>query len=215
MATKNTSIKGNILNSNSENNSKHIKNKKQSTPPPFLRLILLSLLMRTTSCGGAELVEFGGGAEQGRRQLNGMVLVRGEGRCKVEGNCFSNWGGGSNYGNNEDCTFRLDGIEGPLVFEQFSIYGSQGICQNYDFLTIAGTRYCGYTAPTGLFGGEGSDITWHTDGSTNRAGFKVCVAYCPSNCAAGSGCSWEGSTGSCAVCPGEQNDRALESRSRK
>ena len=173
---------------------------------------------------GGGLVEFRGGAEQGRRQLTGMILVAattgrtpssGGNRCAVEGNCFSNYEEGSTYGNYEECTFRIDGIEGPLVFEQFSIYGSQGICQNYDFLTIAGTRYCGYTAPTGLFGGEGSDITWHTDGSTNRAGFKVCVAYCPSNCAAGSGCSWEGSTGSCAVCPGEQNDRALESRSRK
>jgi len=188
-----------------------------SNPPPFLqqlRFLLLSLLVRT-GCGGAELEEFGGGAEQGRRQLTGMVLVAGEGRCKVEGNCFSNYQAGSNYGSNEDCAFRLDGISGPLVFEQFDITGSQGNCQYYDFLTIAGTKYCGYTAPTGLFGGEGSDISWHTDEGVTKTGFKVCVAQCPSNCAAGSGCSWEGSTGSCTVCPGEQNDRALESRTRK
>ena len=142
----------------------------------------------------------------------GMVLVAGEGRCAVEGNCFSNWGGESNYGINEDCTFRLDGISGPLVFEQFDIEDYDCV---YDFLTIAGTKYCGSTAPTGILGGAGSDISWHTDNYKNRAGFKVCVAQCPSNCAAGSGCSWEGSTESCAVCPGEQNDRALEPMSRK
>jgi len=137
-----------------------------------------------------------------------MVLVAGEGRCAVEGNCFSNWGGESNYGINEDCTFRLDGISGPLVFEQFDIEFVDSSCLD-DFLTIAGTKYCGDTAPTGLLGGVGSDISWHTDGGGGRTGFKVCVAQCPSNCAAGSGCSWEGSTGGCAVCPGEQNDRAL------
>jgi len=134
----------------------------------------------------------------------------------VEGNCVSNYEAGSNYGINEDCTFRLDGISGLLVFEQFDIEPvdpNSGIY--FDFLTIAGTKYCGDTAPTGLFGGAGSDISWHTDEGENRAGFKVCVAQCPSNCAAGSGCSWEGSTESCAVCPGEQNDRALEPMSRK
>ena len=164
---------------------------------------------------GGGLVEFGGGAEQGRRQLTGMVLVAattgdppssGGNRCAVEGNCLSNYEEGSTYGNGEDCTFRLDGISGPLVFEQFDIENDSSC--NYDFLTIAGTKYCGSTAPTGLSGGEGSDISWQTDGNTNRAGFKVCVAYCPSNCAAGSGCEMDGSTSSCAVCPGEQNDRA-------
>ena len=40
---------------------------------------------------GGGLVEFGGGAEQGRRQLTGMVLVAWEGRCAVEGNCFMNY----------------------------------------------------------------------------------------------------------------------------
>jgi len=137
-----------------------------------------------------------------------MVLVAGEGRCAVEGNCFMNYEEGSNYGNGEDCTFRLDGISGPLVFEQFDIEICGGSRCGCDFLTIAGTKYCGSTAPTGLSGGEGSDISWQTDGNTNRAGFKVCVAYCPSNCAAGSGCEMDGSTSSCAVCPGEQNDRA-------
>jgi len=138
-----------------------------------------------------------------------MYLVAGEGRCAVEGNCLSNYQAGSNYGSNEDCTFRLDGISGPLVFEQFDIepVGSSSGTY-YDFLTIAGTKYCGSTAPTGLLGEAGSEISWHTSSSSSsRAGFKICVAQCPSNCAAGSGCSWEGSTGSCAVCPGEQNDR--------
>ena len=136
-----------------------------------------------------------------------MVLVAGEGRCAVGGNCFMNYEAGENYGDDEDCTFRLDGIEGPLVFEQFDIE-SHSSC-NYDYLTIAGTKYCGDTAPTGLLGAAESEITWHTDGSGDRAGFKVCVAYCPSNCAAGSGCEYGGSTSGCAVCPGEQNDRAL------
>ena len=172
-----------------------------------LHFLFLSLLIHT-SRGGAELEELGGGAEQGRRQLNGMVLVRREGRCKVEGNCFSNYEARSDYGSNEDCAFRLDGISGPLVFEQFDIMAYDCL---HDYLTIAGNKYCGDTAPTGLLGGAGSEISWHTDGGANRAGFKVCVAYCPSNCAAGSGCEDVGSTSSCAVCPGEQNDRALES----
>jgi len=185
-----------------------------------LHFLFLSLLIHT-SRGGAELEELGGGAEQGRRQLTGMVLVAattgdppssGGNRCAVEGNCLMNYQAGSNYGSNEDCTFRLDGISGPLVFEQFSIEGDDATCSNYwDYLTIAGNKYCGSTAPTGLLGGAGSEISWHTDGGANRAGFKVCVAYCPSNCAAGSGCEDVGSTSSCAVCPGEQNDRALES----
>jgi len=142
--------------------------------------------------------------------VGGMVLVAGEGRCAVEGNCIANYEAGENYEDDEDCTFRLDGIEGPLVFEQFDIE-SHSSC-NYDYLTIAGSKYCGETAPTGLLGGAESEITWHTDGSGDRTGFKVCVAYCPSNCSAGSGCELDGSTSSCAVCPGEQNDRVLESR---
>jgi len=137
-----------------------------------------------------------------------MTLVIGEGRCAVEGNCVSNYEAGSNYGINEDCTFRLDGISGPLVFEQFDIEDYDCV---YDFLTIAGTKYCGDTAPTGLFGGAGSEITWVSSAQSSyaRPGFKVCVAYCPSICAAGSGCEYGGSTSGCAVCPGEQNDRAL------
>jgi len=127
----------------------------------------------------------------------------------VEGNCFSNYELGEEYGNNEDCTFRLDGISGSLVFEQFDTDGLPGNCV-WDFLTIAGTKYCEDTAPTGLLGGAGSEISWHSDSGTTRAGFKVCVAYCPSNCAAGSGCEINGSTSNCAVCPGEQNDPALE-----
>ena len=144
--------------------------------------------------------------------IAGMVLVVGEGRCAVEGNCISNYEEGTFYERNVGCTFRLDGISGPLVFEQFDIepVGSSSGTY-YDFLTIAGTKYCGDTAPTGLLGGAESEITWVSSEqfSYARPGFKVCVAYCPSNCAAGSGCEYGGSTSSCAVCPGEQNDRAL------
>jgi len=146
-----------------------------------------------------------------------MVLVVGEGRCAVEGNCISNYEEGTFYERNVGCTFRLDGISGPLVFEQFDIYGIQGRCQIYgNFLTIAGTKYCGSTAPTGLLGGAESEIAWETGGNIyDKTGFKVCVAYCPGNCAAGSGCEYGGSTSSCAVCPGEPKWPSARARSRK
>jgi len=135
----------------------------------------------------------------------------------VEGNCISNYEEGKFYEKYEVCTFRLDGISGPLVFEQFDIDGIQGSCQNYDhFLTIAGTKYCGDTAPTGLLGGAESEIAWETGGNIyDKTGFKVCVAYCPGNCAAGSGCEYGGSTSSCAVCPGEPKWPSARARSRK
>ena len=157
--------------------------------------------------------------------LGGMVLVSattgnppssGGNRCAVEGNCISNYDAGENYGHYELCTFRLNGISGPLVFEHFDVSSIQN-CR-YESLTIAGTKYCGgpniAEAPTGLEGEAGSEITWRSYFASNT-GFKVCVAYCPNNCATGSGCELDGSTSSCTVCPGEQKDPALESRPRK
>ena len=51
------------------------------------------------------------------------------------------------------------------------------------------------------FLGAGTVTSW-------AAACAVFMQPCPSNCAAGSGCEY-GSTPSCVVCPGEQNDRAL------
>ena len=114
----------------------------------------------------------------------------------MEGNCCSNNLAGSIYGNNEDCIFRLNGISGILVFEQF-----QTESVSYDYLTINGVRYGGSTAPTGLLGAVASEISWHTDSSVARQGFKVCIIGCVNNCQAGSGCSFSSSSASCAVCP--------------
>jgi len=138
----------------------------------------------------------------------GMVLTSGEGRCAVDGYCFSNYEEGSNYGSDEDCTFTADGIGGPLVFTHFDIY-KYGSCDEGtydDYLTIGGTKYCGSTAPTWLSVTAGEQIAWHSDtlGHTTTTGFRACVEFsCSSACGVGSGCEFaEGSsTTSCVSCP--------------
>ena len=120
----------------------------------------------------------------------GMFLNAGaSGRCAVAGNCFSNNLAGSEYGNNEACTFLLGHISGTLVFEHFNTESGR------DKLTIGGTDYSGTTA-INAFGAENSAVTWTSDGSNTRSGFRACVHPA---CDIGSGPTGD----SCQECEGE------------
>ena len=97
-----------------------------------------------------------------RRKLLGMELTRGEGNCRVEGNCFSNL----NYRSSEDCTFTLDGIAGWLLFSQFDVYeDGSGSCGYDDYLEIDGVKYCNNLnpPPSTLTVSDGDTITFHSD----------------------------------------------------
>jgi hypothetical protein len=82
--------------------------------------------------------------------------------------------GQGNYGQNERCTITV-GTAGRVTATQFNIEGG-----NYDYLTIAGTAYRSrYSAPTNVAVSAGATISWSSDGSLERGGFRLCPSAAP------------------------------------
>lgn len=98
------------------------------------------------------------------------------GPCKVsatEPNCvessgYSSSGGG--YSSNEKC--EIDGYpEEPITVQGFDVEDNNCI---YDFLEVAGTKYCGTNGPAGVV--ASGVIKWESDydGDANYGGWKIC-----------------------------------------
>ena len=99
------------------------------------------------------------------------------GPCVVSGQCVHSAHYPSYYGNNESCTLRP--VRGqPLRVEAFATEESE------DYLIINGVRYSGRMADDwGMNGGSRApphsiipdrDITWSSDGSVSRSGWRIC-----------------------------------------
>jgi len=88
--------------------------------------------------------------------------------CQQNGaSCVSSLNHPSSYGNNQACTVTLDGDVSISVAEFNTESG-------YDYLTIGGSRYAGTSGPpSGVYSGE---ISWSSDYSVTRSGWKLCKA---------------------------------------
>ena len=106
-------------------------------------------------------------------------MVKGEpgftvtaGSCTVTsgGSCFQSVNYPSNYGDNEQCSIRVDGtVNNEKLYSGFFL--TENCC---DKLTINGTQYKGSNGPSGVTVATNQVITWSTDGSVTRQGFRIC-----------------------------------------
>jgi len=96
----------------------------------------------------------------------GSWVVEGSG-CAMSGNCISSNNHPSNYGNSEECSIQLGGSV-DITVEAFNTES------RYDYLTVGGSRYAGTSGPrSGSYSGT---ITWSSDSSVTRSGWKLCKA---------------------------------------
>merc|ERR1719384_1921885 len=96
----------------------------------------------------------------------GSWVVSGTG-CQMSGNCVSSRNHPSNYGNSQECEVVLYG-DIDISVEAFNTES------RYDFLTMGGARYSGTSGPaSGSYSGV---ISWSTDSSVTRPGWKLCKA---------------------------------------
>jgi len=95
----------------------------------------------------------------------GTWSVTGTG-CTMSDNCIQSKNHPGNYGNNEACSIKAQEV--AITVEAFNTES------RYDFLTMGGTAYDGTDGPSsGTYTG---DISWATDGSVVKSGWKLCKA---------------------------------------
>ena len=91
----------------------------------------------------------------------------------------------SNYATSTTCSITAN-YAGSLNVRAFRTELQSGNC-NYDYLTIAGVRYC-YTGNTLTSGAVslavGDVINWRSDGSAVTTGWKICFAAADVSCSA-------------------------------
>jgi len=94
----------------------------------------------------------------------GTWVISGSG-CEMDGNCIQSLNHPSNYGNNQQCSIEL--------------YGSISLSVNafntesrYDILSVGGSSYSGTSGPSN--GAYSGTITWSSDFSVTRSGWKLC-----------------------------------------
>merc|ERR1719384_1571281 len=85
--------------------------------------------------------------------------------CTTTGNCIQSKNHPSNYGNNEGCTISAWDV--ALTVDAFNTE------RGYDFLTIGGMQYAGTSGPDSGATYSGV-ITWATDSSVTKSGWKLC-----------------------------------------
>merc|ERR1712157_226650 len=95
----------------------------------------------------------------------GSWTVTGTGCTKV-GNCIQSNNHPSEYGNNEACTISANNV--AFTVDAFNTESG------YDFLIVGGASYSGTSGPAN--GSYNGDITWSSDYSVTRSGWKLCQA---------------------------------------
>jgi len=96
----------------------------------------------------------------------GSWVVTGSG-CAIDGDCIQSNNHPSDYGNNEKCSIELFG-DIALTTAFFDTENS------YDRLTVGSNRYSGKNGPAD--GSYSGTISWASDGSVTKAGWKLCRA---------------------------------------
>jgi len=96
----------------------------------------------------------------------GSWVVTGSG-CGVTGDCVSSNNHPANYGNREECSIQLNG-DVAISVQAFDTESG------YDMLTVGGVRYSGTDGPqSGSYSGV---ISWSSDVSVTKSGWKLCKA---------------------------------------
>ena len=94
-------------------------------------------------------------------------VVSGSSYCEIVdgGRCVTD--GAGSYGSRERC--RVLALR-PLIVHtvQYEVE------RKYDYLTVNGHQYK-YSRPDGVKMAKGAALQWYSDGSTQRAGWKVCA----------------------------------------
>ena len=115
--------------------------------------------------------------------------VSSTGPCKTYGNCAcsSNYDAsctfysGSKYKNNEECTVNFSSAvltSWGFSIPTFSLLFSPAFSTEtaYDKVTVNGVQYSGSMGPNGVVA---SSMTWSSDGSVVRGGWKICQTLLP------------------------------------
>jgi len=96
----------------------------------------------------------------------GTWVVEGSG-CQIDGDCISSSNHPSNYGNREECSINLYGD----VTISVDAFNTERCC---DKLTVGGSSYSGSSGPpSGSYSGV---ISWSSDFSATKSGWKLCKA---------------------------------------
>ena len=91
------------------------------------------------------------------------------GSCTIDGSCVMSPGWPGSYGNDERCEITVTS-GGVVTAESFATESG------YDYITLAGVRYEGSSGPQDVTVTAGSVLTWYSDGSDTRAGWRICLA---------------------------------------
>ncbi len=93
-----------------------------------------------------------------------LELLSGEGVCEINGNCVESL----QYGNREHCRI-LVAETGRL---SSPVFNTEPCC---DFVEVDGQSYSGSVGPQMLSVSENTEISWNTDGSVVRSGWRMCL----------------------------------------
>eukprot|EP00662_Eupelagonemidae_sp_cell21_P057413 gene57413-biopygen20563 len=91
------------------------------------------------------------------------------GSCVVDSDCITSSGYPGNYGSRENCDITPQ-RSGALVVESFI---TESV--TWDKLTVAGIPYGGSNGPNGVVVGTTTTMTWVSDGSVEKKGFRICL----------------------------------------
>eukprot|EP01045_Picozoa_sp_COSAG04_P006650 COSAG04_NODE_331_length_16597_cov_7.054310_8_plen_996_part_00 len=90
------------------------------------------------------------------------------------GRCVTSRDYPSRYRDNDACTITARG-SGTVSSEGTFSTEWHDYRSSYDYLTVGARRYRYSSGPSGVSVADGAIITWQTDGSYTRAGFKLCI----------------------------------------
>jgi len=89
------------------------------------------------------------------------------GSCTQDGPCISSPSFPGDYSDDQSCVISVPAGMGPISVEAFDTEA------HYDTLTVNGEEYHGHFSPEGIT--PASDITWSSDYSKTRPGWKICA----------------------------------------
>jgi len=100
--------------------------------------------------------------------IGGTAWSMASGACSVVGNCVASPNFPSNYGNSQQCNFNAL-RSGTILVESFNTE------TGYDKVTVKGVSYSGAAGPQGVAVNTTDVITWASDSSITKPGWKLCL----------------------------------------
>ena len=102
--------------------------------------------------------------------IAGAIFSISSGSCFLsdDGTCFNSPNYPSDYDNYGNCTI---GVLGQTQLSVTAFSTESG----FDRLTVAGIQYEGYVGPGDVLVNIGDSVSWYSDGSVTRSGFKICA----------------------------------------